>query len=305
MRAAYWVCIVSSVTKSQAPERGSLACPMAATSLNYCGPIRIRAKGNYSSVRSMMSIGARMRLARSNATADCVQRVTKGMSSAFLYIRLTPNGSPARRKEGKSCQSCHMAATGRMTNVAPGHGGLDRDPKTLGNHRFFNINHEEMLAACLKLEAAAHRTESGVSVEVGVRAEGVGHRVPTGFIDKQILLVVEGFAAGKESLSLPAMRGPRLPGEAGDLASEPGKLFARILKDGQGNAPVPFWRAELNPPLDTRLEPGRTDRTAYLFPKETVRIRIRLIHRKFWHAVAEQKGWPDNDTLIKTVIVEL
>src|SRR5262249_31537693 len=43
--------------------------------------------------------------------------------------------SPAAR-EGKQCQDCHMAPTGLLTNLAPGKGGIPRDPKTLANHRF-------------------------------------------------------------------------------------------------------------------------------------------------------------------------
>ena len=57
-------------------------------------------------------------------------------------------------KEAKSCQSCHMTPTGSMSNIAPGHGGIRRDPATLGNHRFFDGSQLNMLRRCLKLETA-------------------------------------------------------------------------------------------------------------------------------------------------------
>ncbi len=89
---------------------------------------------------------------------------------------------------GKQCQTCHMAPTGRMTNIAPGHGGVERDPKTLDNHRFFAGSQEEMLRSAVTLSGALRRDGRSVRAEVEVRADGAGHRVPTGFIDRHLVL---------------------------------------------------------------------------------------------------------------------
>src|SRR5262249_37185986 len=97
--------------------------------------------------------------------------------------------SPARR-EGKQCQSFHMAPTGGMTNMAPGKGGLERDPATLGNHRFFMGSQGDMLRRCLRLDVRLHPNGRA---EVAVQADAVGHRVPTGFIDRNLILVLEAF----------------------------------------------------------------------------------------------------------------
>src|SRR5207247_1904680 len=97
--------------------------------------------------------------------------------------------SPARQ-EGKHCQSCHMAPSGALTNIAPGNGGLPRDPATLANHRFFAPSQEEMLRRCLHLSVAFASSSTGVHGQVELRAEQVGHRVPTGFVDRHLVLVL-------------------------------------------------------------------------------------------------------------------
>jgi hypothetical protein len=80
-----------------------------------------------------------------------------------------------------------MTPTNRMHNFAPGHGGVERDPQTLGNHRFFAESQAAMLRAALKVNVAFE----GEDVRVDVTATGVGHAAPTGFIDRHLLLIVE------------------------------------------------------------------------------------------------------------------
>src|SRR5205823_3540611 len=95
--------------------------------------------------------------------------------------------SPARQ-QGRSCQSCHMAPTGALTNLAPGKGGIERDPATLANHRFFAGSQQEMLRRCLHVTIEVASSGAGVRADVEVRAEQVGHRVPTGFVDRHVVL---------------------------------------------------------------------------------------------------------------------
>jgi hypothetical protein len=203
--------------------------------------------------------------------------------------------SPARTA-GKQCQTCHMTATGTLTNMAPGRGGIARDPQTLGNHRFFTGSKADMLCACLKVSADVKRTDGGLRTEVTVRADDVGHRVPTGFVDRNLILVVEGL--GPHGKPLPARTGPALPAAVGrDLAGLPGRLYARLLHDSEGHSPVPFWRADPKA-SDTRLVPGRPDVSVYTFPAAVERVRVRLLYRRFWQDVADRKGWPDNEIVV-------
>ena len=64
------------------------------------------------------------------------------------------------KKRGQHCQDCHMKPTGKMTNMAPGHGGVERDPMTLANHRFFDGSREDMLRRCLQLSQAERLSAS-------------------------------------------------------------------------------------------------------------------------------------------------
>jgi len=209
--------------------------------------------------------------------------------------------SPAK-EEGKQCQTCHMKPTGTMTNMAPNKGGIERDPKTLANHRLFAGSQEEMLRQCVKLSARLERDADGVKTMIEVGAENVGHRVPTGFIDRHLILVVE--ALDSNGKSMPLGDGPSLPGAVGKLlAGKPGKLYAKLLNDEDGHSPAPFWLADPEP-VDTRLTEGKPDSSTFRFAKETRRIRVRVIYRRFWREVAEVKQWPDDEIVIVEKILE-
>jgi hypothetical protein len=201
--------------------------------------------------------------------------------------------SPARQ-EGKQCQTCHMRPTGTMTNIAPGHGGIERDPKTLANHQFFDGSQLDMLRNALRVSV---KFEEKRQLVVEVRADGVGHRVPTGFPDRQVVLIVEPLDV--EGIQLLMQDGPTLPEAAGSsIAGMAGRLYAKLLKDDLGKGPVPFWQADDGQTIDTRLKPGEPDRVLFTLPAQVQQVRVRLLHRRTWPVVAETKNWPDNEILI-------
>jgi hypothetical protein len=224
--------------------------------------------------------------------ASCHEGVVFGVPVYTTYSEWLT--SPARH-EGKQCQSCHMASTGALTNVAPGKGGIQRDPSTLAAHRFPGAN-GRMLRRCLAVTARVVPKKEGARVEVEVRANGVGHRVPTGFIDRNLVLVVEAFdRAGR---LVPLHSGPVLPSRAGrELAAKPGRIYAKQLMARDGPEPIPFWRPHTDL-VDTRLQPGRADRRDFLFAGNVDRVRVRLLHRRFWKDVADTKRWPDNEITV-------
>jgi hypothetical protein len=189
-----------------------------------------------------------------------------------------------------------MAPTGAMTNAAPGHGGVRRDAGTLGNHRFFAGGPEEMLRRALTVSARLTQESDAVGVVVEVRADGVGHRLPTGFIDRHLVLVIEGRRRGERVAPLD---GPSLPERAGpDLTGQPGRLFAKTIADGNGR-PVPFWRPNEGA-KDSRLVPEQPDVSTYHFPPGVERVRYRLLYRRFWPEMASGKGWPDDTVTVKS-----
>ena len=231
--------------------------------------------------------------------ASCHEGVVFGVPVYTTYSEW--QASPAGRA-GKQCQDCHMKPSGRMTNIAPGHGGIDRDPLTLSNHLFFDGSQETMLRRAVKASATFQRGGDGVRATVRVWTEGAGHRVPTGFIDRNLLLVVEGRTSDDRPLA--ALAGPRLPALAGpQWAGQPGRLYARILRDLDGHSPAPFWSAAPETPIDTRLKPDDADESAYRFPGDLERLRLRVLYRRFWPEVVRAKKWPDGDLLILDEVI--
>ncbi len=202
--------------------------------------------------------------------------------------------SPARRA-GKQCQTCHQRPTGAMTNFAPGHGGHERNPQTLGNHRFFAGSQEEMLQKAVAVTVQLEHREMLAVVTVGVAAVDVGHRIPTGFVDRNLVLVVDGTdTAGKP---VGATTGPTLPAPAGAEAGRAGRVYAKLLTDAKGNGPIPFWRDDAQV-TDNRLTPGSRDKLVFTFPAELSAVRVRVLYRRFWPAVALAKHWPAQETVV-------
>jgi hypothetical protein len=229
----------------------------------------------------------------SRLCAACHEGTVFGVRAYGTYSEW--KGSPAGRR-GVQCQDCHMAASGTHTNVAPGHGGHERSPATLADHGMFPGGQLAMLRRCLTLAVTPERAAHGVAVTVTVGIDGVGHRVPTGFPDRNLVLAVEAFDAAGHPRAAEA--GPALPPAAG--VDGAGRLFAKLLRDFDGRSPAPFWRAD--PEFaDTRLTPGEADESHYRFPADAVRVRVRLLYRRFWPAVAATKAWTDNEVVITSI----
>jgi hypothetical protein len=208
-------------------------------------------------------------------------------------------------KRGVECQDCHMAPTGRMTNIAPGCGGVDRDPLTLASHASSRAN-PQVLRSHLSLSLEGSESPHGIEVTAEVRVEGVGHRMPTGYPSRAVILWVRATTAGGEPLEL--REGPVLLPLAGDgpvaeggLAGQPGKMYAKVLEGLDGQVPAPYWRVT-RVKCDTRLMPDQVDRARFLFdrPDGEFTVVARLLYRRFSKYLADQKGWPDNEVLIAT-----
>ncbi len=225
--------------------------------------------------------------------ASCHEGVLLGVHvySTYTEWRESPAG-----QAGKQCQHCHMTPTGSMTNMAPEAGGIPRDPQSLASHTFFPGGRLGMLRRALEVELTHRRSDTVLQVDVSVRASDVGHRVPTGFVDRHLILLVQPFDSLGNALT--QVSGPVLSDLVGDpLRGQPGELFARILVDSQGQSPVPFWRAE-SQLADTRLSPANPHTSSFGFPSSASHVRVQLIYRRFWDAVARIKAWPDNELVV-------
>ena len=45
---------------------------------------------------------------------------------------------------------------------------------------------------------------------------------------------------------------------------------------------------------DTRLQPEQPVAATFSFPTDTHEIRVRVLYRRFWKSVADEKVWPDD-----------
>jgi hypothetical protein len=231
--------------------------------------------------------------------ASCHEGVLFGTHAYSTYSEWLESPQAA---SGIQCQQCHMKPTGKLTNLAPGRGGIERDPLTLASHSLPGSD-PEFLREHLRLELKLARVEQGIAATVSVTPLGIGHRMPTGHPSRQLLLCVEAFDRQAKPLAL--LSGPILPDLAGDgdrqsgaLAGLAGRLYAKVLEDFDGQQPVPYWRPN-RLAYDSRLNPDETDTQKFVFPASPdVKVRARLIYRRFSYAEAQQKGWTDTETLV-------
>jgi hypothetical protein len=230
----------------------------------------------------------------SHYCASCHEGTVFGVQAYSTYSEWLE--SPAKQR-GQQCQSCHMAPTGTMTNIAPGHGGITRKASTLASHHTLG-GERGMLMRSLAMTATAKSVNDGMGVEVELVARNVGHRVPTGFVDRHLVLVVRAFNGQHKSVDLTA--GPTLPTSTGKWAGLAGTLHAKLLI-GEGNrTPSPFWLPVFGL-VDTRLKPDEPERRSFVFTNDARRATVQLWYRRFWQEVADARGWSDNDLLVQEI----
>lgn len=236
---------------------------------------------------------------QSEYCASCHEGTVFGIKAYSTYSEWLQ--SPAGRA-GQQCQDCHMAAATTITNMAPGHGGIERDPSTLSDHSLggaANPSYRDALVVALETVSGAHALEVILTLD----ASRVGHAVPTGFVDRHLVLLLE--AADEKGRPASILDGPRIPVCAGEsVAGHPGMLFAKLLGTAAGHAPAPVWNAsEIR--SDSRLMPGHPLKVRFLVEPKTTRLHVRLIHRDFWETTRRRKQWADDTTNLLDVECEV
>lgn len=203
---------------------------------------------------------------------------------------------------GQTCQQCHMPEAEQNWFVLEERGGLERDYATLHNHTMLGAASEDLLQNTIAMSNRVARTTGQLEVEVSLTNVGAGHHVPTDQPMRSMILVVEALDANDQPLAL--IGGPLNPDFSGDYAGQPGKTFALVLRDEwTGDAPtVAFWR-EISLVEDTRIPALATDTTQYVFnvpEDEPITVNIRLLYRRAFYDLMQQKGWDDADILMES-----
>ncbi|HPM84879.1 MAG TPA: multiheme c-type cytochrome, partial [Candidatus Anammoximicrobium sp.] len=223
--------------------------------------------------------------------APCHEGVVFGVHVYSTYSEWLVSRQAAARQH---CQACHMPRCGTLRNIAPGRGGVPRDPATLASHADLG-ERADRLRRCLQIEVHAQRLSSGVTAHVTLGASGVGHQLPTGYIDRQLILLVQ--ALDSRGVLVNLRDGSRLPAIIGSWAGQPGRLYAKQPQDFAGLSPAPFWRAQ-PALLDTRLAPDQSERATFVFDATAVSVRVQVVYRRFWEQVTRIKKWPVDDLTI-------
>jgi hypothetical protein len=162
-----------------------------------------------------------------------------------------------------------------------------------------------------------HYESATISIDAAVSSVGVlvatvevfnafaGHHLPTDREIRNITLLVTAFdSEGNELESIGGEVVPIYGGTGGgprDFAGRPGKMFAKILVDQKGNHPAPSWRQTMIL-SDTRIPALSSDFSTYEFRPparaNSATVEARLIYRRAFKDLADEKGWDLDDILM-------
>jgi hypothetical protein len=165
--------------------------------------------------------------------------------------------------QGIECQTCHMPAETVPYFVYPDiPGGLTRDPSTLASHLDLGVKDPEFMRKTVAMTVTAQISGTSVSVDVAITNVFAGHDVPTDYPGRNMILVVK--ARDGEGHELAQIRGPEVPdwggvgSQPGDYAGQPGKGYAKILRDRlRVPAVAQRWALGPDPDLGGRRADGR------------------------------------------------
>lgn len=213
----------------------------------------------------------------------------------------------------KTCQGCHMPSPttyngGVLTNIAPGKGGIERNPNALHSHNM-TIPAEMLQKSTLTMKATATNVSTSgneITVNVTLTNDQTGHHIPTDSPWRQMILLVEARDSHGNMLTLKS--GSTLPpwcgiGDyaGGYYAYMPGKAYAKVLKELWTNVvpAVSYWR-HTTVDSDTRLAALTSDSTEYVFYTSGTgsTVTVKLIYRRAYIDVMVQKKWNSPDIIM-------
>jgi hypothetical protein len=213
---------------------------------------------------------------------------------------------------GRTCQQCHMPSPSildgkALTNLAPGNGGLERDPAAIHAHIDLGAADPDFLRDAISLRVSASNDGGQVEVMVTVRNEKAGHHYPTDSPLRHLLLVVE--ATDGTGAALEQVGGPRLPewagvGDAtrGHLAGLPGQAYAKILEESwTGISPTGAYWNNVRLVSDNRLAALASDTTSYTFRQsaaDDAHVTVTLLFRRAYIELMDWKGWDIPDIVL-------
>lgn len=210
--------------------------------------------------------------------------------------------SPAAAK-GLQCQACHMKPDGTMQNIAPGKGGSNRNPMELASHQLMPGGLKQMLQNSILHEEEVIQGAADCMVKVQLKAVNVGHKVPTGYIDRHMILQVRAKFQGEELKPIEGLTLAHWVDKT--LAGNAGVLFGRPLLNADKQGILPFWQGGVDI-VDSRLEPEMAKAWVWKFPREIESVQVSLIYRPFWKEQQLIKQWVYQDIVVfeKSLVIK-
>lgn len=214
----------------------------------------------------------------------------------YLEWLASPYADPSRA-EYSTCMGCHSEPLD-VPNASDAI-LLERIPGEVRSHLFEGTTPAFLeRALALSLEVTMEGNE--VRVTAALANTGTGHHVPTGVTMRNVVLLVE---AEDDVGPLEAV-GDQVVAEEGGVgdpsqgyyAGLPGKLYAIIHENPEGDGPVLFTDA-VRIRRDDRLAALETDETHYRFLIRgfgEVRVRARAIYRRTFRSLADDKSWEED-----------
>jgi hypothetical protein len=150
-----------------------------------------------------------------------------------------------------------------------------------------------------------------VAIEVVITNTSVGHHVPTDHPGRHLVLHL--VLKDESGLPLEQLSGPVIPGWGGSQAGEPGKAYAKILRDLEsGEYPVVSYWKQTNLLSDNRIPAGANDRSKYTFTApsvgEQVTLDVELRFRRLFQDLIQAKTWNTPDIIMEetsqTLVIE-
>jgi hypothetical protein len=218
--------------------------------------------------------------------------------------------SKAESGKAKTCQECHMPSPtvwkGKtITNVAPGKGGIERDPSTIHSH-FMTVD-ETLLKNSLTMTVKTKVQKQKIAVDVTLCNDKTGHHIPTDSPIRHLILLVAAKDSRGNALAL--IEGPTLPEWCGTgdpakgyYAGLPGKTYAKLLIELWSKVfPTGAYWNHTEIVSDNRLAAFAKDVSSYSFIKPAsgnTEVTVTLLYRRAFKNIVDWKKWDTPDIVM-------
>jgi hypothetical protein len=145
------------------------------------------------------------------------------------------------------------------------------------------------------------RRRDTVGIRVELANDRTGHHVPTDSPLRHLILTVQ--VTDGDGRSLPRLEGPELPLWTGAHIGATGKVYAKVLEElwTEVSPSGAYWN-QTRILYDNRLPAYGRDTSRYVFSApatEPLELDVRLVYRRAFAELMEQKGWRTADILME------